>query len=139
VVSRGPVLRVQIDGIKSGVVAHDLGEGLDAAVATIGAVSIRLRRDGTLNSPKCPCFFQGCLARGRALAPVLSSFRVSRLNRPSISFGFRPGVRDRFSARSKPRQTGVVELAVGEIGSGMAGGAPAFPMKILSPRCAGSE
>src|SRR5260221_2329781 len=132
----GPVLRVQIDGIESGVVAHDLGEGIDAAVGTIACGEYQVAQGRHLELAEMRlCFFQGCLARARGagtrLVVVVGAEQVEPAFHQLADSALASGIG--FSARSKPRQTGVVELAVGEIGSGMAGGAAAFSDENLEP------
>src|SRR5258705_350111 len=81
------------------------------------------------------CFFQRCFARARGararLVVVIGAEQVEPAFHQLADSALAPGIG--FSARSKPRQTGVVELAVGEIGSGMAGGAAAFSDENLEP------
>src|SRR5882757_3891099 len=118
-----PVLRVQIDGIETGVVAHDLGEGLDAAVAAIGSGEYQVAQGRHLELAEMRlCLFERCLARARGagarLVVVVGAEQVEPAFHQPPDSGLASGIG--LSARSKPRQPGVVELAVGEIGSGMA-------------------
>src|SRR6267142_5841686 len=61
---RSTVLRVQADGIETGVVAHDLGEGLDAAVAAVGSGQYQVAQGRHLELAEAR-LLERCLARAR--------------------------------------------------------------------------
>src|SRR5437773_10725917 len=63
-----PVLRAQAGGIETGVVAHDLCEGLDAAVAAIGSGQYQIAQGRHLEFAEARLLERG-LARARGARP----------------------------------------------------------------------
>src|SRR5712671_2537665 len=128
------VLRVETDRIETGVVAHHLGEGLDAAVAAIGRGEYQIAQGRHLELAGTR-LLQRRLARARGararLVVVVGAEQVEAAFHQLPDSGLASGIL--LSARSELRQAGREELAAGEIGSGMAGGAAAFSDENLQP------
>ncbi len=114
--------------------AHDLGDGLDAAVAAIGSGQYQVAQGRHLELARIR-LLERCLARARGAGArpvvVVAAEQVEPAFHQLPDSGLASGIG--LPARSKLRQAGAEELAAGEIGSGMAGGAAAFSDEDLEP------
>ena len=125
---------MQTDGVEIGVVPDDLGDSFDAAVAAIGCGQHQVAQRRHLELAEIP-LLEGYLARARSAGPrrvvVVGTQQIEAALQELPDALVASGIG--LAERCKARQAGVEELAVGEVGAGMAGGAGALADEDLEP------